>query len=106
MRDCIREILERHGQTVTIQTEKGTSAAQAFLQPVTKRQEQVPEIVCGIGALDGRLWLYLGQTEVRPGDNILWDGRTFRVRSNRSYHIGETLLYWWASLELEREAAE
>ena len=106
MRDCIREILDRHGQTVTLLTGEGETAIRAFLQPVTERQEQVPEIMCGIGALDGRLWLYLGQTEVRPGDNILWDGRTFRVRSNREYYMGETPLYWWASLELEREAAE
>ena len=106
MRACIREIMERHGQTVTIQSGETGQTAQAFLQPVTKQNEQVPDGMCGIGALDGRLWLYLGQTEVCPGDNILWNGQTFRVRSSREYHVSETSLYWWASLETEREAAE
>jgi len=106
MKNCIREIMERCGQTVTIRNGETTQTAQAFLQPVTKQGEQMPDSMCGIGALDGRLWLYLGQAEVRPGDNILWNGQTFRVRSNREYHLGETSLYWWASLETEREAAE
>jgi hypothetical protein len=30
----------------------------------------------------------------------------FRVRSSRPYYIGEQLVYWWASLEQAREAAE
>ena len=106
MRACIREIMERHGQTVTIRSGEKTQTARAFLQPVTKQSEQAPDSMCGIGALDGRLWLYLGQTEVRPEDDILWNGQVFRVRSSREYHIRETALYWWASLETEREAAE
>ena len=106
MKDWIREILDRHGQTVTLETGEGASTAKAFLQPVTSRDEQVPEHVCGIGYLDGRLWMYLGQAEVCPGDGILCGGQRFRVRSSRAYHVGEDLLYWWASLEQEREAAE
>ena len=106
MRDCIREIMDRHGQAVILRNAEGDTAAQAFLQPVTKQSEQVPDGMCGIGALDGRLWLYLGQAEVQPGDSILWNNQTFRVRSSRIYHIGETPLYWWAALQQEREAAE
>jgi len=106
MNDWIREILNRHGQTVTLKSGGTEAAAKAFLQPVTGRNEQVPEEMCGIGSLDGRLWLYLGQEAVQPGDNILWDNQTFRVRSSRVYHIGDMPLYWWASLEQEREAAE
>ena len=47
-----------------------------------------------------------GQENVQPGDQILWDGMLFRVRSSRKYALGEESLYWWASLEQEREAAE
>lgn len=106
MNDWIREILNRHGQTVTLKTGETAIAAKAFLQPVTSRNEQAPGAMCGIGMLDGRLWLYLGQEAVQPGDNILWEKQTFRVRSSRAYHIGDLPLYWWASLEQEREAAE
>ena len=106
MKEYIREIMERHGQTVTIRKGETAQAVRAFLQPVTGQNEQVPDSVWGIGSLDGRLWMYLGQTEVCPGDNIIWNGQMFRVRSSREYHLGEESLYWWASLEMEREAAE
>ena len=98
--------MERHGQKLILRTAAGETEAQAFLQPAVKRTEQVPDGMCGIGALDGRLWVYLGQENVQPGDQILWDGMLFRVRSSRKYALGEESLYWWASLEQEREAAE
>lgn len=106
MTDWVREILNRHGQTVTICDAGGELTAKAFLQPVTERGETVPDAVTGIGYMDGRLWLYLGQTAVSPGERLRWSGLEFRVRSSRPYYIGETLTYWWASLEKARGAAE
>ena len=106
MTDWIREILSRHGQMVTIRMTDGDAATRAFIQPVTERQEQNPEEQTGLGAIDGRLWLYLGRSTVETTDRILWNGMEFRVRSSRPYYMGETMLYWWASLELMREAAE
>ena len=106
MKECIREIVERYGQTATLCGAAGETEIRAFVQPVTERREQLPGEMCAIGALDGRLWMYLGQAEVCPGDGILCGGQRFRVRSSRAYHVGEDLLYWWASLEQEREAAE
>ena len=55
--------------------------------------------------MDGRLWLYLGQAALETGDRVHWEDRAFRVRSSRPYYIGETLVYWWASLEAAKEAA-
>jgi hypothetical protein len=106
MTDWFRDVLTRHGQAVTVRTEDGDVSASAFLQPVTERDEQLPDEVTGIGMIDGRLWLYLGQAEVGPQDRVLWNGMEFRVRSSRPYYIGEQLVYWWASLEQAREAAE
>lgn len=106
MRDWIQRVLERYGQTVTVEREGEGVSGRAFLQPVAERGEQVPEDFTGIGWLDGRLWLYLGQTEVGAGDLILWNSMEFRVRSSRPYHIGDEPLYWWASLERTKEAAE
>jgi hypothetical protein len=106
MTDWIREILNRYGQVVTIRTKDGDVTARALIQPVTERQEQEPDAVSELGALDKRLWLYLGRSAVDPEHRILWNGMEFRVRSSRPYYVGETMLYWWASLERAKEAAE
>lgn len=106
MTDWIQEILTRHGQMVTIRMTDGDAATRAFIQPVTERREQVPDEMTGLGSIDGRLWLYLGRSAVETTDRILWNGMEFRVRSSRPYYMGETMLYWWASLERAKEAAE
>lgn len=106
MTDWIQEILTRHGQMVTIRMADGDAATRAFIQPVTERQEQMPDEMTGLGSVDGRLWLYLGRSAVDVTNRILWNGMEFRVRSSRPYYVGETLLYWWASLERAKEAAE
>lgn len=106
MTDWVRRILEQYGQTVTLETETGRREARAFLQPVRERRETVPGTVTEIGWLDGRLWLYLGREEIRPGDTAEWNGMAFRVRSSRPYYIGGTLSHWRASLERRWEAAE
>lgn len=106
MKDWIGKVLDRYGQIVTVWQGADEISGRAFLQPVTERAEQVPEAFPGIGWLDGRLWLYLGQAEVGTDDLLLWNGMEFRVRSSRPYYIGEKPLYWWAALERAREAAE
>ena len=107
MTDWIREILNRHGQLVTIRTQDGADReTRAFIQPVTERGEMDPETRTGLGAVDGRLWLYLGQRAVETKDRIRWNGMEFQVRSGRPYYMGESVLYWWASLERAKEAAE
>ena len=106
MTDWIQEILTRHGQMVTIRMADGDAATRAFIQPVTERQELMPDEMTGLGSVDGRRWLYLGRSAVDVTNRILWNGMEFRVRSSRPYYVGETLLYWWASLERAKEAAE
>lgn len=98
----VERILARYGQEVVLEREGQAETVQAFLQPVTERNETVPEITA-IGHLDGRLWLYLGKTAVEAGDAVLWDGRRFRVRSGRPHYIGGRLSHWRAVLERARE---
>lgn len=102
----IQEILERYGQTVTLETAEGERSTRAFMQPVRERREEVPGTVTEIGWVDGRLWLYLGREEIRPGETVRWNGTAFQVRSSRPYYIGGILSHWWASLERRWEAAE
>ena len=106
MTDWFREILSRYGQEVTVRTADGEVPARAFLQPVTAKEEQVPDAVTGIGWIDGRLWLYLGDTAADTGATVTWNGRRFRVRSGRPWYVGRRLNHWWAVLEAAKEAAE
>ncbi len=62
MTDWVRQVLERYGQDVTVDTADGERTVRAFLQPMTERDERARSDVTSIGWVDGRLWLYLGQT--------------------------------------------
>ena len=106
MTDWVRQVLERYGQDVTVDTADGERTVRAFLQPMTERDERARSDVTSIGWVDGRLWLYLGQMVLGEADHVMWNGLTFRVRSCRPYYIGGRLSHYWAALELEREAAE
>ena len=98
------QVLVRYGQDLTM--EPGGQTVQAFFQPLAEKSEQVPDEMTGIGWLDGRLWLYLGQTALEEGEALAWEATRFRVRSCRPYYIGNALSHYWAALEQEREAAE
>ena len=106
MTDWVWQAMARYGQKVTVQAGDTTVSVRAFLQPVTERDEKVRETVAPIGWVDGRLWLYLGQTALEEGEALAWEATRFRVRSCRPYYIGNALSHYWAALEQEREAAE
>ena len=106
MTDWVWQAVARYGQKVTVITENATVTIRAFLQPMTERTEQAREAVTPIGWVDTRLWLYLGQLALEEGNELIWNGRTFRVRSCRPYFIGDALSHYWAALEPQREAAE
>lgn len=102
----VREILERYGQTVTLETAEGRQDIRVFLQPVQERQEHLPTAATELGWVDGRLWLYLGEEPISPGDTVHWNGMALQVRSSRPHYIGDTLSHWWASLERRWETTE
>lgn len=106
MKDWMRALLVDYGQEAVLKREEGDILIRAFLQPVPQKGERVPQEQCGIGALDRRLWMYIGQTQVYPGDRLLWEGQLFRVCTGRTYHMGNEKLYYWGTMEPEREAAE
>ena len=98
----VQRILARYGQEATLERHGTAETIRAFLQPLTERNEDGPE-PSPIGTLDGRLWLYLGQTALETGDTVLWKGRRFRARSGRPHYIGAGLSHWRAVLERARE---
>ena len=105
MTDWVRQVLDRYGQEITLCRGETETAIRAFLQPMTERDERARSEVTSIGWVDGRLWLYLGQTALEEGEALAWEATRFRVRSCRPYYIGNALSHYWAALEKEREAA-
>lgn len=95
-------LLRRYGQEVTVEGKDGSKTVRAFLQPLTERDERVPE-TAAVGWLDGRRWLYLGRAAVEAGDTVVWKSERFRVRSGRPHCIGDALCHWRAVLERARE---
>lgn len=100
MKSSIARILRKYGQTVKV---NGTET-RAFIQPA--REKTVPFEVSSLGAVDDRKWMYLGETKLKLGDRVEFRGRGYTVRSCESVYIGDEIVYWWASLTAEREAAE
>lgn len=98
----VEEILAKYGQEVTVERGGTAKTVRAFLQPLTQRDEAVPEMTA-IGWLDGRLWRYLGRAAVEAGDVVTWNGQRFRARSGRPHYIGDRLCHWRAVLERARE---
>ena len=105
MTDWVGYVLKRYGQETLVRTPTGDLPVKAFLQPITKENEQVMDSVTALGWIDGRLWLYLGRMVLSPGDRVVWNDYTFRVRSCRPYYIGQELTPYWAVLEQAKEAA-
>lgn len=105
MTGTIQAVMDRHGQRMTLRRKDGETETRAFLQPVTERREQEAGEPTALGTVDERRWLYLGRCAVDTGDRVLWNGMELQVCSSRPYYAGETLLYWWASLERAKEEA-
>ena len=105
MTGWMQQVMDAYGQKVTVTARGETCTMRAFLQPMTERGERDREDPTPIGWVDGRMWLYLGQTGLDREDLLTWHGLRFRVRSCRPYFVGERLSHYWAVLEMEREAA-
>lgn len=106
MEDYIRMLLERYGETVTLQTAAGLRPARAFLQPLAQQGEAEPFSMTALGSVDDRLWRYLGQESLQSGDSVQWQGMNFSVRSSEPVYVQGRLTHWWAMLERARKAAE
>lgn len=45
MTDWVRQVLERYGQDVTVDTADGERTVRAFLQPMTERDERALSLI-------------------------------------------------------------
>ena len=105
----LESILARYGQNVTLEKHDTgeKQEIQAFLQPLLKKQEQPPVAVTPLGAVSEQRWLYLGSRHVAivPGDRIQQGETRLAVQEARGVFLGTALLYHWALLQPEKEAA-
>lgn len=102
MRGMLERILNRYGQETAVNGQW----TRAFVQPEREQDKAAPFAVTPIGAVDDRDWVYLGQRAVAPGDRVETEEGAFTVRSARPARLGGEVVYWWAALRAEREAAE
>lgn len=105
MRAWSRTLLRRYAQQMVLRTEEGEEALWGFLQPIRQRSETLPSAQTSLGRTDRRLWRYWGERELPFDALVVWESKTLRVCTGRPYCLG-SLTLWWATLELEKEAAE
>ena len=102
MTETFARILRRYGQRAAV----NGGETRAFLQPVRERAKAAPFAVTPLGAVDDRIWLYLGGMELKPGDRVETEDGAFTARSCQPVRLGDETVYWWAALEAQRETAE
>lgn len=102
-------LLRQYGQSVTVTRRLDGTAMEgkAFVQPVLKKQADVPVAVTALGTVSGQRWLYLGSRDVPlyPGDTVESGGVKLAVQEARPVYWQDAVLYWWAMLRREKEAA-
>ena len=102
-------LMEAYGQSVAL-TRRGAEApvqVRAFLQPVLKRRENLPVTATPLGAVSCQRWLYIGsgRQEISPGDLAACGESRLVVQEARPVRWGDEILYYWALLRREKEAA-
>lgn len=98
-------ILAQYGQSVILRARTGERPVKAFFQPVT---EKAPgEAPTPLGLAPVGKWLYLGPAEesLEDVEELVWEGRSFRLLRRRGFPVGEETAYRWALAEEMDEVA-
>ena len=102
MKQTFDRLRRQYGQDVTLTARRSGEKVRvrAFLQPILRRREEGGGVVTPLGAVDGERWLYLGpgEAEVALGDWADCGGLELAVQQARPVFLGDTLVYWWATL--------
>lgn len=110
MRRSFDRLRERYGQDVTLTGRKGGEAVRvrAFLQPILHRRETGGAAVTPLGGVSAERWLYLGPggTEISLGDWVDCGELALAVQQAQAVLLGDTPVYWWATLRERRERGD
>lgn len=109
MRARLEQMMAQYGQTVTLVPGNGGDPREirAFLQPILKKQEEPQVAVTPLGPVSEQRWLYIGPAgmEVAAGDRVVCGKVRLAVQEVRPVYWRDEVLYWWAMLRREKEAA-
>ena len=109
MRTRLERIMAQYGQTVTLSPGNDGDAREirAFLQPVLKKQEEPQVAITPLGPVSEQRWLYIGpaNTEAAVGDRMACGEARLVVQEARPVYWRDEVLYRWAILRREKEAA-
>lgn len=105
MRDgAVTALLDRYGQTVSLQKGEEEQTGKAILQPLREKSAE-QETPAAVGLCRGDRFLYLGQAELtmEAGTDmrVLWNGQGYRIRSAHPIYVGERISHWQAYLTPE-----
>ncbi len=109
MKEAIERVLSQYGQSAEVERRESgkASSARAFIQPILRQREDVPLAATPLGAVSTQRWLYIGSGDspLAPGDRVSSGGLELVVQEARPLFCGDCLLYYWALLRRQREAA-
>ncbi len=105
MTEMIKEAFARFGTPCEIEHGGERIAVRAFLQPVTRETWDEPFSVGELGAVDERIWRYLGEADVPVcmGDRVRCGSECYRVRRAAAVTAGGEVTHHWAVLAKEAE---
>lgn len=102
----IRNAFARYASPCEIERNGEKIAVRAFVQAITKEIWDEPFSVGVLGAVDERIWRYLGEADVPvyEGDAVHFGGEIYRVRRAAAVMAGDEVTHQWAVLAKEVDA--
>ena len=106
MTEMLSTVFERYGSAVTVHHAGTDAQTRAIIQPLRKESKDEPFSVAPLGAVEERVWRYLGPREVcvEMGDHVSFGAEEYVVRSAAAVYVGDEVAYYWATLHPEEES--
>lgn len=94
-----KDLLERYGQKVTLMGAEGEVSVRAFFQPVKEKKDGEAATAIGIRPLGKHLYLGPADVAVEEGEEVRWNGASFRFHRVRCVPVGDKIAYRWGLCE-------
>lgn len=106
MTEMLDTVFEQYGSTVTVHHGETDTQTRAMIQPLRKESKDEPFSVAPLGAVEERVWRYLGPRDVcvEMGDHVSFGTQDYVVRSAAAVYVGDEAAYYWATLHPEEES--
>ena len=106
MTEMLDTVFQRYGSAVSVHHGETDTQTRALIQPLRKESKDEPFSVAPLGAVEERVWRYLGPREVcvEMGDHVSFGAEEYVVRSAAAVYVGDEVAYYWATLHPEEES--